>query len=454
MDHLEQKKTLTLSIKEGSAASVMAGAGDAYVAPFALSLGANNFQIGLLSSLPALFSPIAQIIGSRLMETYSRKRIMSIGAFMQALMWLPVLVLGLIYWHGASSYIPTTLIIVYSIYAIFGATGGPAWFSLLGDIVPAKIRGKYFGKRNKICTAVALVATLLAAFVLDYFKTKGMVLLGFTAIFLTANISRMISAYLLSRHYDPAFKLEEGYYFSFWQFIKKAPSNNFGRFVIYVGMTYFAVLIAAPFFTVYMLKNLSFSYTTLMLVNISATVFTLIFSPVLGKFADKYGNRELLKFGGILIPLAPAFWLFSGNPWYLAFVPQLAAGLGWASFNLAASNFIYDIVTPQRRGICVTYFNTFVYAGTFLGASVGGILATYIPITFMNNLLFLFVISGVLRGLASLIMLPKIKEVRDVSTASSNPLVYIKEMNLAEGVIYETLNDVKVLRNRFFKPKN
>jgi MFS family permease len=454
MNTLEEKRTLNLSIKEGSAAAVMTGAGDAYIAPFALSLGANNLLIGLLSSLPALFSPIFQILGSRLMENHSRKRIMTVGPVLQSLMWLPIITLGLIYWHRVSTSIPTILVIVYGVYAIFGVLGGPAWFSLLGDIVPAKVRGKYFGKRNKICTAVTLMATLLAALVLDLFKTKGMVLLGFTVIFLTASVSRMISAYLLSRHYEPAFKLEDGYYFSFFQFVKKAPSNNFGRFVIYVGMIYFAVLMAAPFFTVYMLKNLSFSYTTMMLVNISATVFTLLFSPVLGKFADKYGNRELLKFGGSLIPLAPLLWLFSGNPWYLAFVPQLAAGIGWASFNLAASNFIYDVVTPQRRGICVTYFNTFVYGGTFLGSAVGGIIATYAPITFMNHLLFLFALSGVIRGIVSIIMLPKIMEVRDVKKLSSNPLVYLREMKLVEGTIYETLNDVKVLRNRFFKPRS
>jgi MFS family permease len=454
MDNLEKKRTMKLSVSEGSAAAVMAGAGDTYIAPFALSLGANNFLIGLISSLPALVSPIAQIVGSRLMEKRSRKQIMTLGPVFQALMWLPIIVLGLIYWHGVSSFIPTVLVIVYAIYAIFGAVGGPAWFSLLGDIVPARIRGKYFGKRNKVCTSVTVAATVLAAFVLDYYKTKGMVLLGFAVIFLAASVSRMISAYLLNRYYEPELKLEEGYYFSFWQFVAKAPGNNFGRFVIYVGLLYFSTLIAAPFFTVYMLRNLGFSYTTLMLVNISATVFTVLFSPILGKFADKYGNRELLKVGGIIIPSLPLFWLFSGNPWYLAFVPQVLSGLGWGAFNLGASNFIYDVVTPQRRGLCITYFNVFMYAGTFFGATVGGAIATYVPIAFMNNLLFIFLISGLLRALASLIMLPKIKEVRDVQILSSNPLVYIKEMNLVEGVIYEALNDFKALESRFFKPKN
>ncbi len=101
----------------------------------------------------------------------------------------------------------------------------------------------------------------------------------------------------------------------------------------------------------------------------------------------------------------------------------------------------------------MTYFNAFVYGGTFLGATVGGVIAAYVPITFMDNLLFLFVISGLLRGLATIIMLSRIKEVREVKTVSSNPLVFIKEMNLAEGVIYEALNDVKVLGNRLFKSR-
>jgi hypothetical protein len=89
-----------------------------------------------------------------------------------------------------------------------------------------------------------------------------------------------------------------------------------------------------------------------------------------------------------------------------------------------------------------------------LGAAVGGVITTYVPVKFMNNLLFIFVISGVLRGLATIIMLPKIKEVRVVKTTSPNPLIYVKEINLVEGVIYEALNDVRVLRNRFFKPRS
>ena len=43
-------------------------------------------------------------------------------------------------------------------------------------------------------------------------------------------------------------KLEESYYFTFWEFIKKAPSNNFGRFAIFRALMDFSVSIFLPLF--------------------------------------------------------------------------------------------------------------------------------------------------------------------------------------------------------------
>ena len=74
-ENMEKEKTMSLSIKEGSFASVAGGFGEGYITPYALSLNANNLQVGLLSSFVGLISPLAQVFGSKLMETYSRKRI-------------------------------------------------------------------------------------------------------------------------------------------------------------------------------------------------------------------------------------------------------------------------------------------------------------------------------------------------------------------------------------------
>ena len=448
-ESLEKEKSLKASIKEGGYASVMSGFTNDYITPYALTLNASTSQIGFLSSFAALFSPLSQILGSRLMEKYSRKKLLITFVSLHALMLLPIIFLALFSWQNLfSSYLPIILIMFYSLYAIFGSIAGPAWFSLLGDLVPEKIRGKYFGKRNKICGSIALASTFIAAFILDFFKTRGLVLLGFSCLFLIACIARLISAYLFKKHYEPKLELDKSYYFSFWQFIKKAPSNNFGRFVIFVAITHFTVSIAGPFFAVYMLKELNFSYSTFMLVNLAAAVTSLLFMPVWGRFSDKYGNRELMRIGNILLPFVPLLWTLSKSPTYLILIPQIISGLGWSAFNLSASNFIYDSVSPQRRGICVAYYNVLNGLGVFVGASLGGLLIQYLPITFISKFLFIFIISGILRATISFISFKSIKEIKKVEKHAGF-FFYIKEP--VRGFMLETSRDFISLKSRFRK---
>jgi MFS family permease len=444
----EKEKTMKLSIKEGAVSTVMSSFGDAYIIPYALSLNANNAHIGLLSSFTGLLGPLAQIKGSRLMEKFPRKKIVILGVALNAFMWIPILILAFLFQKGMFlEYLPIALIAFYSIYAIFGSIAAPAWFSMLGDIVPPKIRGKYFGKRNRVAGIVGLITMLGAAFILDLFKTKGIVLLGFSLLFFVAFIFRLVAAYLFTKHYDPKLKLDEGYYFSFWEFIKKAPKNNFGRFTIYVALMYFGVQIAGPFFAVYMLKDLNFNYITYTLVNLSSTLFTLLTMGIWGKFSDKYGNRKILAICGFIIPFLPVAWIFSPSPIYLMFVPQLIGGIGWAGFNLAVSNFIYDAVTPARRAICVAYFNLMVGIGLFLGGIIGGFMAHFITISFMNSLLFIFLISGAVRLLISLIFIPTIKEVKEVHEFK-HPFVLLKHFEFILGGIFEIVNNVRIKKKQ------
>ncbi|MBW6442290.1 MFS transporter [Patescibacteria group bacterium] len=430
-ERINQETTMALSLKEGASSSVATGFGSSQITPFALALKANNFQIGLLSSFVGLLSPLAQIFGSRLLEKKDRKKVIITNVTLQALMWLPILTLGILFWKGffqESS--PNILILLYSLYVIFGAIAGPSWFSLMGDAVPEKIRGKYFSKRNKITGTVSLIATLIAAFFLDYFQTKGIVLVAFSILFFFACIFRLIAAGLFTKHKEKKLELKEGYYFSIFKFVKNMPHNNFGRFVLFSGFFYFVVMIGSPFFTVYMLNDLGFSYTTLMLVSVSASFFSLLTLPIWGRLSDKYGNKEMLKLACSMIPLMCFLWVLSPNPVYLILVPQLVGGIGWAGFNLAASNFIYDSVTPERRGICVAYYSVFEGLGIFFGALVGGLLAQHLTITFMNTLLFVILISGTGRIIVPLIFFPKIKEVRKVKK-KAGMLKYLSEFKPA-----------------------
>jgi len=414
-------KARKLSIWEGSFATIRQALGDTYISPFAIALNAGNATIAMLSSITGLVGPISQMFSARLIEKYSRKKILLKSTFYESLLWIPFIILAFLFYKGILvSTLPFILLFFFVIYTIIAQIPVPAWFSWTGDIVDEGYRGKWFAKRNFIIGTTSLIATILAALFLDFIKKQGYTMFGFIILFFLAMIARFISRQFLKKAYEPKLKLKKGYYFSFFQFIKKAPKNNFGKFSIFRAFMAFAASIASPFFAVYMLRNLQFNYLTFMLITMSQVLFSLILMKAWGRFADKYGNYEVLKITSVLVPLYPILWLISSKPLFLIFGPSLIGGIAWAGFNLAAGNFVYDSVTPQKRSLAVSYFNVLNGVGIFLGAGLGGLLIKTITITFMDSLLFIFLISAFARMSVSLIGLPKIKEVRKTERFDSS----------------------------------
>src|SRR3989344_1713778 len=312
-DPLEDKKAKArkISIKEGSAYSVMEGFGLRNITPYALAMGAKNTHIGFLSSIPQLLGHLSQLFTLKLMQENSRKKIVIFAVLLQALLWLPLIGVGAYYFlfHGSSQVAALLLIFVYTLLIVAGLSLGPAWNSWMKDIMSAT-PGSYFGMRNRITGFVALVSMLIAGFILDALK-KTHLFLGFAIIFGIAFLFRLISASLFLKKHEPELKYEPAFYFSLLDFLKRMRSNNFGKFTIYVSFLMFATAIASPFFAVYMLKELHFNYVTYTAISIFSSLFSLLFMPAWGKFADRYGNIRIMKICGYLVPFVPLLWLLS-----------------------------------------------------------------------------------------------------------------------------------------------
>jgi MFS family permease len=173
-----------------------------------------------------------------------------------------------------------------------------------------------------------------------------------------------------------------------------------------------------------MLKDLNLSYLQWAIITFCSSFASLVLMPTWGKFSDKYGNLTTLKLTGVVIPFVPLLWVFSmpilnayGNSqlFLVLCIFELISGAVWAGFNLSASNFIYDAVTRQRTAICSAYYTLICAFGTFIGATVGGILCSQEIYFFSYGaIVFVFVISSIMRMIVYLFMIKRIKEVREV----------------------------------------
>jgi MFS family permease len=419
-----KEKTRKLSIIEASFYSIMDGFGLRYVTPFALAVGATNFTISLLSAIPSLLGNLSQLKTFGYMEKYSRKKIVFFSVLLQSFMWLFLLLAGSMFFiFGIKNQLSSlSIVLVYTLLIFFGAFGGPAWTSLMADIVDSSKRGSYFGIRSRIAGIVSLICLLIAGFILDFFK-KTNLFLAFSVIFLIAFLGRFVCAILFLKHYEPKFIAKQRYFFTLFQFIRRMKDNNFGKFVIFFSILYFSTAIASPFFSVYMLKDLNFSYVFYMAVVLSPSVFSFIFMPAWGKFVDKYGSLIVMKITGFFIPVIPILWLLTfffeyhsyGILFYLIVVEAMT-GFVWAGFNLAAGNFIYDAVSKERLALCTSYFSILSGVGAVIGSLFGGFLASINLESYniVSPLLLVFSISALMRFFAYKFFVYSIKEVRFV----------------------------------------
>src|SRR3989344_4384488 len=281
----------------------------------------------------------------------------------------------------------------------------------MGDLIKSEERGKYFGNRNSLAGLTAIIFSFISANLLDVFSAK--LFMAFLIMFSVAMLGRLFALYFLNKQYEPSFSFNPEYYFSFTDFIKKLPSTNFGKFTIYHSLIVFATSIASPFFAVYMLKNLHFSYLEYMVVTVTATLASLIGMRFWGKISDLYGNVKTLYILGFFISLVPLWWVFNHNILFLICI-QLISGFAWGGFNLSASNFIYDVVSREKRALAIAYYNVLNGISVFLGASLGGLLLKYDIIIFMEPILFIFLISALLRLIVHVSLRKNIHEARSV----------------------------------------
>jgi len=409
-----------LSIKEGIFASMKGEFGDSYVAPFAIAINASNAMISVLTAVVEFLGPINQMFGSKLIEKESRKKILLKTVLFEALMWLPLILIAFLFYKGIiTNFLPLLVLLSFAVYTIFLNVGHPAWFSWMGDIVGEKHRGKWFSKRNLITGFISIVMAITAAVFLDYFKRHNMIMFGFMVLFFLAFLARIGSWGILKKQYEPEIKLKKGNPFSFWNFVKNSPKNNFGKFTIFRALIGFSSAIASPLIAVYLLRNLGFNYVEYIAISLGGTFVSLFALEFLGKFADKYGNIRTAILSSILIPVIPVLYLLHHSLIYLLLIPSVISGVAWAGLHLASGNFVYDNMAQEKRGQAVSYFNMVWGIGVALGAAIGAILIKYLNTTILAPIVVVFIISAVARALVVLWWAPRLKDMQKTQKVST-----------------------------------
>jgi MFS family permease len=405
-------KSLKYLIGDGAFWSLMDGFTTNFITPFALFLKASNLLIALLASLPDLVASLFQLIVIKINETFrSRKKILVAGIFLQACLWIPILFIPRLFPEKSRA---LALIIIYCLVVMMGYFTGPLWRGLVGELVPEEQRGSYFSKRNKVIAIVSLISGILAGWILQAHAATNP-LVGFTILFATAFAARIISGIFLSvvyerQLYNPNIHQYSSYRYTLGRFLKDLTKSDYGKFVLFICLFRLAVSFASPFFSVYELKYLGYTYLQYTMLAATEIVSSFIFLGIWGRLNDERGSKPVILICGLVIPSIPLLYMVSGNFSFLLVVSVLS-GAVWAGFNLGVGNFMFDAASPQERVRYASYFQLFHGISIFLGAITGGLLLNILPDA-KSSIMTIFLISGIGRLIIALFLFPLLREMR------------------------------------------
>lgn len=405
------RRTLGLAFWEGLPGVLALSIADNVIGPLAIALGGTPMQIGLLSALPQLLAAQAQLLTHTFVAwAHSRKGVLLIATGLGVLPWLALAAIPHLSLADPVMWLVPLAILTLVLYQF----PAPAWGSWIADLLPLHRRGAYFGLRASVGSLVGAAVVLGFGLLLDQMSSQTY--WGFTIVFLVAAAMRLCSFAMMWGMSEPPMRPSRAG-MGLLEFIKTAQRTNLGRVVLYTAALYLGVFLAGPYFSIFMLRDLKFSYTTFLFLQTVSVVATIIGSRLWGLYADRRGNVRVIRITGLGMASMPLLWLVSQQVPFLILV-NIIGGLCWSGFALCSLNYVYEATPPGQRARVVGYLAAFGGVGLFLGAVVGGALVGHVPTLFAYPLMTLFLLSGIARLVAAAVFLPFITESRERGRSS------------------------------------
>jgi MFS family permease len=304
---------------------------------FALHNGASETQIGILAAV-AFWAQLLQGPGVLLVDRLRRRKAIAVvGSLVSSI--APASLAALAFAAAGGPGAPVALIAAVALYCCAGAFAGCAWNAWTRDLVPDDVRGRFFARRSRLATVASVGMGLLAASALDLAPEGSPARpLAFAALFALAFVAQWFSAATLSRAVEPMMPDPGPPRRLRAMLAQPLRDPDFRSLIRFTASWQFAVNLAQPFFTVFILKQLGFSVTMMMALTIISQLANIWSLKRWGVLADRYGFKSILNVA------APAFLL-------------CVAGM------IGASQFAYEWLT----------FGYLVVLHIFLGMATAGV---------------------------------------------------------------------------------
>jgi MFS family permease len=367
-------------------------------AAFAIRLGADNFQVGLLSSIPALMAVLVSIPAGNFLQRRSRRAPWVFGSLLaHRAGYLLVALAPLMGFLGIEpGLLVVVILVMISAPAHFFNVG---WIPLLADVVPESRRAAVFTARNIVNQATVSVMVFLFGLWLNQIVFP----INYQTLYLLGFVSSMLSMYYLYKMVVPDSPAEKPATlpkirtFREWLVVSREALTGqpaFMRITVNTLLHGFGVWMAGPLYALYFVRTLEASDAWLGLNGTIASVGTIAGYSLWRWILARWGEPTTLKRTIVLVGVYPILvGLTPSLPVILLY--GALNGLIVPGTNLSHFNTLLKVTPadarPRYTAIYITIMN--------LGATVSPLISVALATVF--GLEVMLVASGLISVIGS-----------------------------------------------------
>lgn len=337
---------------------------------FAVSIGANDFTVSLITMIPSAFL-LTQVLSPLIFEgrTHRKKLVSAI----QAGYGLSVFMIILLPFFFPKGYIEYALIVNVAVSMLMYAqykTGIDMW---MVELLTPDTLGRYIAKLRYLSNLALLVLIPLFGVVLDIAKGSYY---GFFIIFMFSGLLSLFAAIKLRGIEDVRYKVAEPENAGFFKMLKGlAQDSEYLRLSRNAFAIYFIIWICYSFRSLYMLRYLGVSYSFYSTAANLSILSEIVFAVIWVKVAAKKGWKMVFVSSVLLYSVEFFSWtMMTQQLAGLAIISFLLAGTSNSALILSTMNLRYSCMKPESRSAYEGVFCMLCGVASMLGPAAGNLL--------------------------------------------------------------------------------
>lgn len=372
LNHLDTTSRNTLFFTlEGAVGAIILNMANPFFSMFARRMGADDYQIGLISSLPALIGIMALIPGSLLVDKYENKK--KIVSYL-------ILLFGIMYPLAAltpflNKYNVTIFITIIALmnwpFSVFNIS----WQSFFSDVMATRFNSA-FTRRTHVSTIVGTTTALTAGLLLSYIpKNNSERIIMYQLFFFLAFILAIVQSWLLRRVSSSPILKDTSNKPSNLSLIKECLNNlvvnkEFRVFTILAFIFHVSWHMGWPLFFIYQVDVVGINEAWLSYVNVAVGFAGIVTYSIWGKAIEKKGSQLILIIGMFGLALN-ALTMLLAHTKHILLIQSTITGLTFSAFTLAIFENLIEVVPKKNKTINIAMYTTLTFISQFVSPLIG-----------------------------------------------------------------------------------